>query len=98
MKANELSHVIVRPVVTEKATDLKDESKFVFEVHVKATKAEIIAALKVLYPELEVVKCNVINVHRKRKRVRYHYGFTAAYKKAIVTLKKGQQFPFFEGV
>ena len=98
MKAINLQNVIVRPIVTEKATDLKDESKFVFEVNVKANKAQVVAALAELYPDLNVVKCNIINVHRKRKRVRYHFGFTVAYKKAIVTLKKGQKFPFFDGV
>jgi len=97
MNTIDLQNVIIRPIVTEKATDLKDSSKFVFEVSVKANKAQVIAALALLYPELNVIKCNVINVHGKKKRVRYHYGFTAAYKKAIVTLKEGQTFPFFEG-
>ena len=98
MNKIDLQNIIIRPIVTEKATDLKDESKFVFEVSVKANKAQVIAALEQMYPEVNVVKCNIINVHGKKKRVRYHYGFTAAYKKAIVTLKEGQIFPFFEGV
>jgi len=98
MKKIDIQNVVVRPIVTEKATDLKDESKFVFEVSVKANKAQVVAALAKLYPEVNVIKCNIINVHGKKKRVRYHYGFTAGYKKAIVTLKAGQKFPFFEGV
>jgi large subunit ribosomal protein L23 len=98
MNKIDLQNVIVRPIVTEKATDLKDASKFVFEVSVKANKAQVMAAIKELYPEVDVIKCNVMNVHGKKKRVRYHYGFTAGYKKAIVTLKAGQTFPFFEGV
>jgi len=97
MNTLDLQNVIVCPIVTEKATDLKDSSKFVFEVNVKANKAQVVAALAMLYPELNVIKCNIVNVHGKKKRVRYHYGFTAAYKKAIVTLKAGQSFPFFEG-
>jgi large subunit ribosomal protein L23 len=97
MNTSNLQNIVVRPIVTEKATDLKDKSKFVFEVSVKATKAQVIAALAMLYPEVHVLKCNIINVHGKKKRVRYHYGYTAAYKKAIVTLKAGQTFPFFEG-
>lgn len=98
MNKSDLQNLIIRPVVTEKATDLKDESKFVFEVSVRANKTQIKAALSDLYPEVEITKCNVVNVRGKKKRVRYHQGFTPAHKKAIVTLKKGQKFPFFEGV
>jgi len=98
MKSIAPENLIIRPIITEKATDLKDESKFVFEVNVKANKAQVAAAIAKLYPDLQVVKINVINLHGKKKRVRYHYGFTAACKKAIVTLKEGQKFPFFDGV
>jgi large subunit ribosomal protein L23 len=98
MKSIDLENLIIRPIITEKATDLKDESKFVFMVNVKANKAQVAAAITKLYPEVHVEKINMINVHGKKKRVRYHYGFTSAYKKAIVTLKQGQKFPFFDGV
>jgi len=44
------------------------------------------------------LKINVINVGGKLKRVRYKYGFTSSFKKAVITLKKGDKIAIFEGV
>ena len=48
--------------------------------------------------KVKPVSCNIINVPRKPKRVRYRRGYTAAWKKAIVTLPGDQSIDIFEGV
>jgi len=97
MKKVELHNIIIRPIITEKATDLKDKGKYVFRVDRRANKDMISRAVESLY-DVNVIKCNIINMIGKKKRVRYQIGMTPSYKKAIVTLKSGQSLPFFEGV
>lgn len=98
MNIVELKKLIVRPVVTEKATLLREtENKYVFKVALNATKGQIKEALEAIY-NVDVLSVNVINVRGKKKRVRYVEGRTARSKKAIVKLKDGQTMPFFESV
>jgi large subunit ribosomal protein L23 len=92
----EFNNIIIQPVVTEKATDQKAMDKYVFKVAVFANKCQVSSALEDLYG-VEVLKCNIVNVRGKKKRVRTAIGYTSRWKKAIVTIKKGQSFPFFEG-
>jgi large subunit ribosomal protein L23 len=65
--------------------------KYVFIVDVKATKPQIAEALENIYSDknIKVVAVNTINVKPKRRRVRGRSGTTSAFKKAIVTLEKG---------
>lgn len=98
MNIVELKKLIIRPVITEKATLLKEnENKYVFKVALSATKGQIKEALEAIY-DVEVVTVNVMNVRGKKKRVRYVEGRTPRSKKAIVKLKDGQTLPFFESV
>ncbi len=91
----DVNDIIIRPVITEKATELAKQNKYVFRVHKKANKDMIEKAINSIFgvtPE----KVNVMIVRGKRKRVRYNYGYTASWKKAIVTLKEGDKIEIFE--
>ena len=71
---------------------MADQSpKVVFDVDPKANKAEIAHAVEAIYKDknVKVVKVNTINVGSKKRRVRGFTGKTAAYKKAVVTLRPG---------
>jgi len=65
--------------------------KYVFIVDKKTTKREIAKAIEEIYSEkkVKVIGVNTINVKPKRRRVRGRMGYTAGFKKAIVTLEAG---------
>jgi len=92
MNAND---VIVRPVISEKSTELMELNKYVFQIPIKANKLMVAQAVKELFG-VKPVKINIVRVRGKRKRVRYQFGNTAAWKKAIVTLKEGEKIDVFE--
>jgi large subunit ribosomal protein L23 len=87
--------IIVRPVLSEKSTDLAQVNKYVFRVPRKANKSTIGKAIKEIF-KVTPVKINVIKVRGRRKRVRYQYGFTSSWKKAIVTLNPSEKIELFE--
>ena len=90
--------IIIRPIITEKSMDLTAEKKYVFKVAKNATKPEIAAAIEELF-KVDVASVNTINMKRKPRRLRYSTGYTAAWKKAIVTLKPDSKtIEFFEGL
>ncbi len=90
--------IIIKPLLTEKSTDARDENKYYFEVHRAANKNEIKRALELLY-KVNIVCVNTSKVKSKPRRLRTKtFGKTRTWKKAIVTLAQGQAFPFFEGV
>ncbi|MCQ2423358.1 MAG: 50S ribosomal protein L23 [Clostridia bacterium] len=90
--------IILAPVITEKSMDLGSEKKYVFKVATDATKPEIASAVEELF-KVKVAAVNTINMKKKLKRVRYQSGYTAAWKKAIVTLTEDSKtIEFFEGL
>ena len=90
--------IILAPVITEKSMDLGSEKKYVFKVATDATKPEIASAVEELF-KVKVKAVNTINMKKKLKRVRYQSGYTAAWKKAIVTLTADSKtIEFFEGL
>lgn len=89
--------ILIRPVVSEKASMLREQNKYVFIVHPDATKTQIKEAVRKLF-NVKVVSCTTMNVSGKEKRLRGRPGFTASYKKAIVRLAKGETIKVFEGV
>lgn len=90
--------VILAPVISEKSHDAIAEGKYTFRVSPRATKTEIAKALKKIY-NVDTEKVNVINKKPKVKRLGRSVGRTSAWKKAVVTLTKGQKIPgFFEGM
>ena len=89
--------VLIKPVLSEKATALKEQNKYVFIVQPSATKTEIKEAVRKLF-NVKVADCTTVNVQGKIKRLRGKPGRTASFKKAIVKLEKGETIKVFEGV
>ena len=90
-------HVLIKPVVTEKAANLGVSQKYVFEVASGMNKTEIKKAIASLY-KVQPVKVNIINIYGKNVRYGKTYGKTKNWKKAIVTLKKGEKIEVYHGV
>jgi len=90
--------VLVRPLLTEKMTELKEaQNKVCFLVHPWSNKIEIKrAAEEVLKVKVDAV--HIINTKGKRKRLGRFEGKRSDLKKAILTLKKGEKLELFEGV
>ena len=93
---NRLSKVLIGPVVSEKATLVAEtHNQAVFKVLRDATKAEIKAAVELLF-KVEVESVNVLNAKGKVKRTRGSVGRRANVRKAYVCLKPGQEINFAE--
>jgi len=80
-----LADLIIKPIITEKATLLLEQNKYVFDVVPKATKPEIKAAIESLF-DVKVTSVNTIRPPRRKKRVGKFVGYKPQYKRAIVTL------------
>ena len=91
-----MDQIIVEPLLTEKSNVLREQNKYMFKVDVRANKIQVMKAVQDLF-DVHPVKCNIISVKRKPKRVRYRRGFTASWKKAVVTVQDGDSIPVFEG-
>ena len=88
---------IISPNVTEKSTALSDFNKVVFKVHRGASKKSIIKSIEKIF-KVNVIKINTINIKGKNKLVRNKKSFKSGYKKAVVTLKKGQSIDLATGL
>lgn len=93
------TYVLVRPIISEKTSAMKqDFNRFAFEVHPEANKVEIKEAVEKTFN----VTVESVNVVRRRPVTRTRQGRTIGrtkgYKKAYVTLAKGDNIEFFEGV
>tara|TARA_Y100001970_G_scaffold60346_1_gene76843 strand:- start:321 stop:614 length:294 start_codon:yes stop_codon:yes gene_type:complete len=88
---------IRQPIITEKATILSEQNKTVFKVHEGANKKSIKKNIEKLF-KVNVIKINIINTKTKRKMKQGKASFKSGYKKAIVTLKKGQSIDLATGV
>lgn len=92
----DIKKIIIRPLITEKATLLKEkENKYLFQVDKRATKNQILKAVE------ELFKVKVLNVHTsiscgKFRRVGAHSGYRSDWKKAIVKVKDGQEIKMAE--
>jgi large subunit ribosomal protein L23 len=98
-----VDQVIVRPLITEKNTDLMEQDQYTFEVATAANKIQIREAVEKLF-NVRVKAVNTMNVkgssrsraiRRGRSRI---YGKDRAWKKAVVTLFPGQRIDVFEQV
>lgn len=87
-----VSQILVRPIITEKASALIAKNKYVFEVMISANKIQIKQAIESYY-NVQVSEVNTIIVKPRQKNFRTkkvsRIGFTKRFKKAIVTLKSG---------
>ena len=88
---------IISPNVTEKSTSLSEYNKIVFKVQKDASKNSIKKSIEKAF-KVEVIKINTINLKGKTKLVRNKKSFKPGYKKAIVTLKKGQSIDLTTGI
>ena len=88
---------IISPNLTEKATSLSEFNKVVFKVNKRASKESIKRSIEKIF-KVNVVKINTINLKGKTKLIRGRKSFKLGYKKAIVTLKKGQSIDLATGV
>ena len=86
--------ILIRPLITERTTDLMAEGKYVFVVDRRANKIQIADAVKQIF-NVTVENVNTVNVKPKTKRLGRSVGKTSAYKKAIVKLAAGQTIEFF---
>lgn len=89
--------VLVKPMVTEKASLVGQYGKYVFEVEPKANKIEIGKAVESIYG-VKPVSVNIIHVRGKQVRYGKTFGQTKKKKKAVVTLKEGDKIEIHEGV
>ena len=88
---------ILSPLVTEKSTNLSEMNKVVFKVNSSADKKSIKKSIEKIF-KVNVVKVNIINKQSRRKIVRGKKVRVKGYKKAIVTLKKGQNIDLTTGI
>ena len=92
-----LDRIIIEPVVTEKTNIMRETHKYVFKVDSRANKHQIMDAVRRQF-NVHPLACNVLRTSRKPKRVRYRLGYTASWKKAIITIAPDEKIGIFEGV
>ena len=89
--------IIIRPLITEKNTNLMALNKYSFEVDRAANKMQIRQAVESIF-NVSVTAVHTMNVRGKMRRRGTRFGYTADWKKAIVTLAEGDRIELFEGV
>jgi large subunit ribosomal protein L23 len=89
--------VLLRPLITEKASSMMQDNKYTFVVPLTANKVEIRQAVENIF-KVKVMVVNTVRVMGKTKRMGKTQGKRPDYKKAIVKLAPGQTIEFFEGV
>lgn len=96
-RAAHLSEILIKPLVTEKATMLVGQNQYTFEVHPDANKIELAQAFEMLFPGRKVKNVRTVKVYPQQKRVGRRMGHTPAGKKAIFTVE-GEPIELFTGV
>ena len=97
MKKINFLDTIISPSITEKATSLSEYNKIVFKVDKQANKKSIKKRIEKTF-KVNVIKVNTIYMKGKTKFVRGRKTKKPSYKKAIVTLKKGQNIDLATGI
>ena len=88
---------ILSPFVTEKSTSLSDQNKIIFKVPNKANKTNLKKNIEKIF-KVNVIKINIINKQPRKKIVKGKKVKVMGYKKAIITLKKGQNIDLTTGI
>ena len=88
---------ILSPLVTEKSTNLSEQNKVVFKVPMTANKKNLISTIEKIF-KVNVTKVNIINKQNRTKLTRGRKVKVSGYKKAVITLKKGQTIDLTTGV
>jgi len=88
---------ILSPIVTEKSTVLSEQNKIVFKVPNKSNKIILKKNIEKIF-KVNVIKVNIINKQSRKKITRGKKVKIKGYKKAIITLKKGQSIDLTTGI
>ena len=88
---------ILSPLVTEKTTILSEQNKIVFKVPREANKTNLKKNIEKIF-KVNVIKINIINKQNRTKVTRGKKANVQGYKKAIITLKKGQSIDLTTGI
>lgn len=93
--------ILIKPLVTEKVSDLNEKGQYGFVVDKKANKVEIRKAVEQMY-SVNVANVNTMR-YKGKEKTRYTKnkiisGRTASYKKAIVTVAEGEVIDFYSGI
>ncbi|MDC3008049.1 50S ribosomal protein L23 [Candidatus Pelagibacter sp.] len=88
---------IISPIVTEKSTNLSEQNKIVFKVPFNADKKNLKKNIEKIF-KVNVIKVNIINKQNRSKLVRGRKVKVSGFKKAIITLKKGQSIDLTAGI
>ena len=88
---------IISPVITEKSTNLSEQNKIVFKINRNANKKNVKKSIEKIF-KVNVIKVNIINKKTKTKLTRGRKVKVTGYKKAIITLKKGQTIDLTTGI
>ena len=88
---------ILSPVVTEKSTNQSEMNKVVFKVNRLLNKKSVKKSIEKIF-KVKVLKINTINLKGKNKLVKGKKTFKSGYKKAIITLQKGQSIDLTTGI
>ena len=88
---------ILSPIVTEKSTNLSAQNKIVFKVPLKSNKKILKKNIEKIF-KVNVIKVNIINKQTRSKITRGRKIKIPGYKKAIITLKKGQSIDLTTGI
>lgn len=97
LKTDIPNRILVKPLISEKGALLATANKYQFEVSIKATKATVKKAVEMIYG-IKPIAVNIINTEDKNVRFRGRSGVQYGFKKAIVTLPKGNTINVYEGV
>ena len=88
---------IISPIVTEKSTNLSEQNKIIFKVNRDANKKNIKKNIEKIF-KVEVTKVNIVNKKTRIKVTRGKKVRVKGFKKAIITLKKGQNIDLTTGI
>ena len=88
---------IISPLVTEKSTNVSEQNKIIFKVHPKANKKNLKTNIEKIF-KVNVTKVNIINKKTRVKITRGKKVRVKGFKKAIITLKKGQNIDLTTGI
>ncbi len=88
---------ILSPIITEKSTNISEQNKITFKVPSKANKKNLKTSIEKIF-KVNVTKINIINKRNRIKTTRGKKVKIKGYKKAIITLKKGQNIDLATGI
>ncbi len=88
---------ILSPIITEKSTNLSEQNKIVFKVPNSANKKNLKNNIEKIF-KVNVIKINIVNKQNRLKIIRGKKVKISGFKKAIITLKKGQSIDLTTGI